>query len=76
MTKWGRRAPRRIACRMDEISLPGDYTEEGIPSVRATCTRCGHQTHSYGDGEASRKRCLVVMREECPRHESNFYVER
>jgi len=42
--------------------------------ICATCTRCGHQTESYGNSDASVKRCLVLMREECPKGENNFYV--
>jgi hypothetical protein len=46
-----------------------------VDSVEATCTRCGHVTQSFGTSEASRKRCFVLMREECPNQEENFYVE-
>jgi hypothetical protein len=63
----------RIPCSVDEIELEGDYGE--VPSVCATCTRCGHSTESFGTSEASIRRCLVLLREECPNQESNFYVE-
>jgi hypothetical protein len=45
------------------------------PAVRATCSRCGHTTVSFGTDEKSRKRCLALMREGCPRDEENFYVD-
>jgi hypothetical protein len=33
------------------------------------------ETESYGTSEASVRRCLVMLREECPRGERNFYVD-
>ena len=53
---------------------------EGREGVQATCSDCGHQTFSYGRGEASRKRCLVLMREECPQRQQdldwkNYYTD-
>jgi len=43
-------------------------------SVRATCSRCGHETESFGQHEGSIRRCLVLMNEECPEDEDNYYV--
>lgn len=64
---------------VDTGTADGDYeyadgTAVEVSNTCATCSRCGHQTESYGDGEASELRCLVLMREECPNGESNFYV--
>lgn len=58
----------------EEITLTND-DGHAIPSVLATCSRCQHTTESYGLKELSRKRCLALMGEECPRGEKNFYVE-
>lgn len=44
-----------------------------VPGVRATCEQCGYQTESYGTGIRSVRRCLVLMREQCPEFEENFY---
>jgi uncharacterized Zn finger protein len=44
-------------------------------SVSAECSECGHVTESYGTGDNSRRRCLVLMREECPVGSRNYYVE-
>jgi hypothetical protein len=63
----------RISCTIDEIDLAGDYDD--VPSVSATCSRCGHCTESCGRSEASVRRCLVMPRKQCPERESNFYVE-
>ena len=69
----------RVSCQIEEIELEGDYeTSDGgyvsVPSVCATCSKCGHTVESYGTEEASVKRCLALMNEECPEGENNFYV--
>ena len=38
-----------------------------------TCTKCGEQTESFGQRGRSLRRCLVLMKEECPRGEENYY---
>jgi hypothetical protein len=43
-------------------------------NVFASCTRCDHRTGSYGHSGASIRRCLVMLREGCPRNEKNYYV--
>ena len=43
-----------------------------VEGVCATCSRCGHQTESSGTSEASIRRCLAKLREECPQGENNF----
>ena len=48
------------------VDLEGDYSAE-VEGVRATCSRCGHETESFGTSGASVRRCLVLLREECPR---------
>lgn len=52
-----------------------DATVNGRPGVRAECSYCDHTVESLGRGEGSKKRCLALMREECPRGEENFYVD-
>lgn len=61
-----------VKCEIEETTLEGDYGNE-VEAVVATCMRCGHTTESYGTAEGSIKRCLVLMREECPQGEKNFY---
>lgn len=46
-----------------------------VPGVRAICERCDHETESFGDDVPSVRRCLVLLRETCPRRERNFYEE-
>jgi len=64
----------RVPCEITETTLTNENGRE-IDGVVACCRRCLHQTESYGTGENSRKRCLVLMREECPEYEDNFYVD-
>lgn len=64
----------RVSASIDYITLEGDYTEIG--SVSGTCSRCAHTTESYGQHEDSIRRCLLLLRKECPRGEANYYVER
>lgn len=63
----------QVTATIDEVELEGDYGP--IDGVEAACTRCGHVTESFGTSEASIRRCLVLLREECPKQECNFYVE-
>ncbi len=63
----------RVPCTVDEIDMEGEYGGD-VPGVCVTCSRCDNQTESFGTGPASVRRCLVLLREECPNEESNFYV--
>jgi hypothetical protein len=63
----------KVHCTVDEITLDGDYGE--VPSVCATCSRCDHCEETFGTSEASVARCLVMLRENCPNAEHNFYYD-
>ena len=66
---------------MAKVECMVDYTEEeneeGFVNdcVMVECGECGHETQSWGHGKPSVKRCLALLREECPDGESNFYVD-
>jgi hypothetical protein len=62
----------RVPCSIEETELENDRGRP-VPGVVATCSRCRHETESFGTGEASRRRCLAVMAEECPENEENYY---
>lgn len=64
----------RVACDVVPVYLENDDGRE-VEGVVATCSRCGHETESYGMGEASVRRCLALLRAECPCAERNFYVD-
>lgn len=66
-----RRSENTVECEIHRLMLPnGDRDTAGI---RAICTRCDHETESFGTRGASVRRCLLLMRQECPRSEENFY---
>ena len=62
----------RVRCSVDEVELEGDYGL--VDGVSVSCTRCGHETESFGTRDVSVRRCLALMREECPNRESNYYI--
>ena len=61
-----------VACTIDYVDLENDDRRE-VESVRATRSTCGHETESFGTSAVRVRRCLVLMREECPHHQSNWY---
>ncbi len=63
----------KVECEISAITLENDDGYD-VDSVCATCTQCGHETESFGTSDASIKRCLVLIRKECPEGQSNFYV--
>lgn len=62
-----------IECELDYVTLENDRGNE-VDGVRVTCPECGHETESYGTGAASVRRCLALLREECPEGKKNFYI--
>lgn len=64
----------RVICTFEETTLTNDNGRD-VASVRATCEECGHVTRSFGTGDGSRRRCLLLMRKQCPQDEENFYVD-
>ena len=65
----------KIACDVGQTYLTNDRGIS-VPSLRATCTVCGHTVRVYGTGDASVKRCMATMREGCPKDEENYYVRK
>ena len=64
----------KVSCDISFCDLENEDGRE-VEGVVATCSRCGHETESFGQSEASVRRCLVLMREGCPNEENNFYTE-
>jgi hypothetical protein len=62
-----------VLCDVEEIELESNFTDRLIPSVLVTCSRCNHHTESFGTSIASVRRCLALMREECPLKQHNYY---
>ena len=63
-----------VPCSIETITLVNESDIE-VEGVQATCADCLHETTSFGIGEASIRRCLALMREECPLGDSNWYVD-
>ncbi len=53
------------------VDLEGDYGS--VEGVEVTCNKCGHSEESFGTSEASLLRCAVMLKENCPKGERNFY---
>lgn len=64
----------RVECTVTTMDLENE-SGRTVEGVCAECSRCGHQTESFGTSEASVRRCLVMLRDECPESESNYYVD-
>ena len=64
----------KVVCDVEEVTLANDEGLD-VEGVEATCRKCGHVTESFGTDEPSIRRCLALMREECPRGQWNFYVQ-
>lgn len=60
----------RVKCEVEYTELEND---RGFPvdGVIVTCSRCERSEESFGQTEASVKRCFVLLKEGCD--ENNFY---
>ena len=66
----------RIPVEIEEVSDIEDEDGREREGVRATCTECDHVTESFGTGPGSKKRCLALMKEECPNGSGkNWYFD-
>ena len=61
-----------VQCSIESETKENDEGIE-VATTLAHCSKSGHETSSFGNSEKSIKRCLVLVREECPRREWNFY---
>lgn len=63
----------RIPC---EVATTTRENESGyeVEAICATCLRCDHETEAFGTSDASIRRALAKMRDECPKGERNWYV--
>lgn len=63
----------RVKCEVEFTQREDEYGKER-DCVVVTCSRCGREEMSWGQGENSVKRCLALMRENCEEGEENFYI--
>lgn len=64
----------RVECTVEEVDLTNDHGRT-VRGVRVTCGECGHQVESFGTTDRSKTRCFMLLKEECPEAQKNFYVE-
>jgi hypothetical protein len=62
----------RVEVEIEETTLQGEYRDD-IPGLLLTCSRCGHEVEVFGTEAASARRGAMMLREECPNKEKNFY---
>ncbi len=63
----------RIRCVVTEGEVENEKGRM-VPGVIVRCGECDHVEEAFGTSERSVKRCLVLLRENCPRGEENYYV--
>ena len=64
----------RVRVSVDEIE--GVDTGQGCApcdGIRVTCMECDHSVDVAGRTDASIRRGCVMLREQCPQDETNFY---
>lgn len=64
----------KVECEVVQLDLDNDRGGT-TPGVSATCSRCDHCETSFGTGDKSVRRCLVLLKENCPEGETNYYVD-
>lgn len=64
----------RVFCDVDISEV---QKEDGrmAPGVTVTCGRCQHAVSSFGTTDRSVRRCFMLLKEECPNKEANYYLE-
>jgi hypothetical protein len=63
----------RISCEVTRTMLTNERGQE-VPGVEVMCLHCEHTVESFGTTGASVRRCLALLREQCPEEMENFYV--
>jgi hypothetical protein len=62
----------RVECEVEEAELEGDYGP--VDGLCVRCGRCDHEVEVFGTSGRSVRRALVMLREECPNGEENYYT--
>jgi len=63
----------RVSCSVEEVELDGDHADS-VPGIGLACSRCHHEVEVFGTSGRSLRRGFVMLREECPEGENNYYV--
>lgn len=62
----------RVKCEVEEVTLEGDCGE--VEGVCVRCGRCDHEVEVFGTSARSVRRGLMMLREDCPQGEDNYYT--
>lgn len=62
----------QVECQIERVTLYNDDNRQ-VFGIEATCSRCDHVTQCFGTTSRSVRRALLMMREDCPRNEENYY---
>ena len=74
------RRPVVLSARKTVVKCVVDYTYQENESgneqecVVVECGKCEHSERSWGHGDKSVRRCLVLMGQNCPDGDGNFYA--
>jgi hypothetical protein len=64
----------KVEVEVQEITLSNNEGQD-LEGTEVTCTRCDHAVEVFGTSDASVRRGCVMLREECPNKERNFYTK-
>ena len=62
----------RVECEVNYEDLEGAHGD--VEGVRVICGRCGHEVTSFGTTGRSVRRCMAMLKSQCPWNEDNYYV--
>ena len=64
---------RKVKVEIAETEVFSERNERPIRGLSLMCRDCGHSIEIFGTGSASAKRGAIMLREQCPYGEKNFY---
>lgn len=64
----------RVRVTVEEVELDAGDSDHTIDGMKVCCGRCCHEVEVFGTEDSSIKRGCVMLREECPKKENNFYT--
>lgn len=63
----------KVECDVEYDDIEND-SGNLVPGVVVSCTECEHAEEAYGQTAKSVRRCLALLRENCPEGQENYYV--
>ena len=63
----------KVECTVEDCTV--EFKGRQIPGVLVTCGECEHAEECGGRSDASVKRALMQLRENCPEGRNHFYVQ-